>query len=92
MKCFDHFDLLQTAINWAIHLYQRRVLDLCREVTGAFKSDLNFYYWAAGQFDVPARRASDSVDWWAWEFSPLYDFCVLYLPEGMDDRRHNPDD
>jgi hypothetical protein len=75
-----------------IHLYQRRVLDLCREITGAFKAELNFYYWATSQLDMPPLRASNPVDWWASDFSPLYDFCVLYLPESADDRIHKPND
>jgi hypothetical protein len=75
-----------------IHLYQRRVLDLCREITEAFESELNFYHWAASQFEMPARRASNPGSRWAWEFSPLYDFCVLYLPEGVHHQTHKPDD
>jgi len=28
-----------------IHLHQQRCLRLCREIAGAFDSDLNFYLW-----------------------------------------------
>lgn len=44
-----------------IHLYQRRVLDLCREITGGFESELNFYHWAPSQFEMPPRRRTDPV-------------------------------
>jgi len=67
-----------------IHLYQRRVLDLCREITEAFESELNFYYWAASQFEMPPRRRTDPVSEWAWDFLPLYDFALVYRPEDVD--------
>jgi hypothetical protein len=75
-----------------IHLYQRRVLDLCREITGSFETELNFYHWTASHTEMPPRRGNDPVPRWAWDFSPLYDFCVLYLPEGVHYQSHKPDD
>jgi hypothetical protein len=67
-----------------IHLYQRRVLDVCREIIEAFESELSFYYWASSQFEMPPRRRTDPVGKWAWDFLPLYDFAVVYRPEDVD--------
>jgi hypothetical protein len=75
-----------------IHLYQRRVLDLCREITGTFEIEPNFYQWTTSHIDMPPRRGNHPLSRWAWDFSPLYDFCLLYLPEGVHHHTHKPDD
>ena len=75
-----------------LSLYQRRVLDLCGEITGVFETTLNFYQWSPSHYDSTPRRGTLPLNRWAWDFLPLYDFCVLYLPEGVHWNTHNPGD
>lgn len=75
-----------------LSLYQRRVLDLCNEIVGAFETTLNFYQWTPSQYEITPRRGTQPTARWSWDFLPLYDFCVLYLPEGENNNTHNPGD
>src|SRR6266511_792365 len=75
-----------------IYLYQRRMLDLCSEIAGAFEIDLNVYQWSSSHYEAPPRRGTNPLSRSAWDFLPLYDFCVLYLPEGVHYQEHKPDD
>lgn len=76
-----------------LQLYQRRVLDLCRELVDAMGSDLQFYYWTPSYFWPPPQRGTDpATGRWSWDFLPLYDFCVFYQPLGQDVHHHQRGD
>lgn len=76
-----------------IALFQRRTRDLCVEIAEAFSTKMAFYVWEPSQNDRPPRSTvSPFGGRWIWDFLPLYDFCVLYLPEDIDQQNHNPGD
>lgn len=75
-----------------LSLYQRRVLDLCDEIVCAFETTLNFYTWTPSQHQITPRRGTQPTARWSWDFLPLYDFCVMFLPEGVNNNTHNPGD
>jgi hypothetical protein len=62
-----------------IFLYQRRILDLVKVIKKQFEQHV-FYQWSPCNCDPPPIRDSDPLKRWAWDFIPMYDFSILYLP------------
>ncbi len=82
-----------------IYLYQEMALGLCQTIVKHLESDrssMNFYYWTPSYNDSPPRGSTDPINRKSfWDFIPLYDFCVFYLPAIVSDERietHKPGD
>lgn len=80
-----------------IHSYQEMALDLCETIVEHLKRELKctlrFYHWSPSWADSPPKANSDPTARKSiWDFTPLYDFCVLYLPETADYENHKPGD
>jgi hypothetical protein len=78
-----------------LYLYQRRALDLCDEViavlNAGLKTSLEFRWWGSNCGTTP-MRGTNIVGRSSFDFLTLYDFAVLYLPEGEHPDTHDPGD